>query len=109
MTATTLEYLEQMDRLVGTAKVVALETEPDGKLGLILDRTIFYPQGGGQPSDRGLIAGRSFRFAVESVQFSDGTVHHIGVLQEGHPAPGDEASLHVDENRRDCNSRLQSG
>ena len=30
----------------------------DGRAGLVLDRTFFYPGGGGQPGDRGLIAGQ---------------------------------------------------
>jgi Ser-tRNA(Ala) deacylase AlaX len=38
------------------AKIEALmKTEKDNEVAVILDRTIFHPQGGGQPSDEGVI------------------------------------------------------
>ena len=38
------------------AKVLHFEkTEKENELAVILDRTIFHPQGGGQPADEGFI------------------------------------------------------
>lgn len=44
-------YLRELD-----AEVIS-QTEHDGKYNLILDQTIFYPSGGGQPCDLGFIDG----------------------------------------------------
>jgi len=44
---------------------------------LILDSTIFHPQGGGQPADTGVItiaADSSFKFIVQDVRSKDGIV-----------------------------------
>lgn len=48
----------------------------DGRMALILDSTVFHPQGGGQPSDTGLIefAGSDFKFSVQDVRSKDGIV-----------------------------------
>ena len=55
------------------ARVVTLDG-PDDAPFVVLDRTVFYPGGGGQPSDRGLILrasdGRSW--AVRSARKSAG-------------------------------------
>jgi alanyl-tRNA synthetase len=46
-----------------------------------LDRTIFYPEGGGQPSDQGEMMGPSGKFRVEQVRTTpDGRIVHQGKL-----------------------------
>jgi alanyl-tRNA synthetase len=44
-----------------------------GKPAVVLDETIFYPEGGGQSADRGTING----IALSDVQEEDGVVYHI--------------------------------
>ncbi len=109
MNTAILDYLEDMYRLAGNAKLLEVKTSPDGKTILILDRTIFYPQGGGQASDMGSIQASGFHFAVQSVTYADGTVLHIGAVLEGQPPVGSDVILAVDGARRHFNSCLQSG
>src|SRR5947209_4006926 len=109
MTATTLEYLENMYRLTGNAKLLEGKISPDGKTILILDRTIFYPQGGGQACDTGVIQAPGFRFVVQSVTYAEGVVLHMGTVLEGQPSVGSDLVLTIDEARRRFNSRLQTG
>lgn len=45
----------------------------EGRPALILERTAFYPEGGGQPADRGMIEG----VEVVDVQESEGVILHI--------------------------------
>ena len=55
--------------------------EKDGKYHVILNATAFYPEGGGQPADKGRID----NIPVVDVQYIDGELCHImeSPLEEG--------------------------
>ena len=85
------------------AVVVATDVSGDGHPLVVLDRTVFYPGGGGQPSDRGLIVraadGRSW--AVRSAAKVGGEiVHELEIDEQGPPAVGDQLSIDLDWARR---------
>jgi alanyl-tRNA synthetase len=63
-------YYNEPSPMVFSARVVGVEGE-DGRE-LVLDRTGFYPEGGGQPADRGTIEG----IAVSDVSKRDGVIYH---------------------------------
>ena len=78
-----------------------------GKPSLILARTAFYPEAGGQMADRGTLAGR----AVLDVQVDDaGRVHH---LLDGDPAtlpgPGTLVAGEIEPLRRRAHMALHTG
>lgn len=104
---TTLLYLEQMDILSSEATVQDV-LEEEGKQVVILDQTILYPQGGGQPYDTGTIESESGKFAVEQVRFVEGIVKHIGTFTEKSFQKGEKVNLSVNPERRLLNSRLHS-
>ena len=54
-----------------TARVLSCEKSKSG-WAVVLDRTAFYPEGGGQPADHGVLGG----VAVTDVQERDGVVCH---------------------------------
>ncbi|WOL02867.1 hypothetical protein Cni_G11586 [Canna indica] len=114
--ATKLAYFDDMWTVESTATLLSqLQTE-DGRIALILDATIFYPQGGGQPADTGFITGAAsgFKFVVEDVKLKDGLVYHYGAFENPQddcfciPKMGEKLSLRVNLQRRDFNSRLHS-
>jgi Ser-tRNA(Ala) deacylase AlaX len=109
MAETILEYLQDMYRYTGPANVLEVRDIQNGRGTLVLDKTIFYPQGGGQACDTGLIESATFHFVVESVTYSAGIVLHSGNIRAGQPTPGSEVTLTVDRARRHYNSCLQSG
>lgn len=77
---TKQKYYSDPYTIESTAKI--LSVEPQDKLtNVILDQTIFYPEGGGQPSDRGTIGNAK----VEYVRMQNGEVIHqvIGEVQMG--------------------------
>jgi Ser-tRNA(Ala) deacylase AlaX len=107
-TTTALTYLDDPYQLTLSATVLDIETREDGLVSLILDQTVFYPQGGGQPYDLGVISTADATFEVQQVRFTpDGFVHHIGASSDGFKA-GDAVELQVDEERRMLHCRLHT-
>lgn len=107
MTPTKLLYLEDFHLLACEANVEAV-LEENGKMIVILDQTVFYPQGGGQPYDTGKITAGENVFMVEEVRFVEGIVRHIGHFESGRFEVGDHVTCAVDPERRNLHTRLHS-
>lgn len=76
---------------------------------VILDRTPFYAEGGGQQGDAGQLTGSAGAvFEVGDTQKSGGFFLHIGELKSGALKVGDEVSAHIDEERRQGLTRHHS-
>ena len=68
---------------------------------VLLDRTPFYAESGGQVGDTGQLAASGVRFDVRDTQKLAGQFHaHVGALAEGGLAVGDHVSGMVDGGRR---------
>jgi alanyl-tRNA synthetase len=79
-------------RVLGVADV-------EGQTQLVLDRTPFYAEGGGQIGDRGTISGEGWSLAVADTQQIGDAIVHLGIAS-GTPHAGNEARAEVDEARR---------
>ena len=97
------------DRLLDSATVVALFSDGEsteslaaGEAGMvILDRTPFYAESGGQAGDAGLLRSGAAEFAVADTRKQAGTVFaHIGELKQGELRVGDTVNAEVDCQRR---------
>lgn len=66
---------------------------------LVLDRTPFYAESGGQTGDQGVIEAPGFRFRVDDTQKTGDFIVHYGELEEGAELPG-QACARVDYRRR---------
>ena len=87
---TKLWYYEEGAPFDFTAKVVKVF---EGKY-VVLDRTCFYPRGGGQEPDRGTIGGAK---VLDIEKYGDVVIHRV----EGRaPRPGARVECHVDQRRR---------
>lgn len=70
--------------------------------GVLLDKTNFYAEQGGQIYDTGYLVkadDESVEFSVKNVQVRGGYILHIGTI-EGNLKKGDKVSLHIDSSRR---------
>jgi misacylated tRNA(Ala) deacylase len=79
--------------------------------GICLDRTIFYPMGGGQPGDSGTLLGFDGTETPIADTFKDReTGDHLHVPSEGAPLPavGDKVTLRIDWDRRYRLMRMHS-
>ncbi len=82
----------------------------DGQ-GVILDRTIFYPMGGGQPGDQGFIevaGGATIEIVDTRRGANDGEILHIASLGAELPNEGEDVQLTVDWPRRYRLMRMHS-
>ncbi|MCX8207017.1 MAG: alanine--tRNA ligase [Methanothrix sp.] len=70
---------------------------------VVLDRTLFYPEGGGQPADHGVLERGGQIFNVTDVQMIEGVVLHR-VEPEG-LLPGDRVTGRIDMRRRMAHAR----
>jgi Ser-tRNA(Ala) deacylase AlaX len=107
MPSTTLQYLEDFSILEAPATIMELFLE-NNRYVLLLDQTIFYPQGGGQPYDKGTIENSHGLFIVDEVRFVEGIVKHFGTFNHGNFHAGDTVLCQVDHNRRSLHNRLHS-
>jgi len=84
----------------GTVVSVEPPSTDAGGAGVILDRTVFYPGGGGQPADQGHLRAGDRAWQVRAARKSgDDIVHELepGVAP---PAPGDRVTAEIDWDRR---------
>jgi Ser-tRNA(Ala) deacylase AlaX len=109
--ATQLLYLEDFDVCACSATVTGVATTEDGRVDITLDQTCFYPRGGGQDWDYGMITGNdgSAELTVNEVRLDEtGIVHHYGTYAKGALKAGDSVNCTVDVDRRSTNTRLHS-
>ncbi len=95
MSITERLYYTDSHLLEFEAHVVEVTERVSGWTGVTLDRTAFYPTGGGQPSDTGTLNGAQ---VVECIDRQDGGVLHL--VQGRIPNIGEIVRGHVDWPRR---------
>ena len=88
-------------------KVDTLSTEETGVV--VLDRSPFYAESGGQVGDRGVLRAGPVCFEVTDTQQQGSTLLHTGVLTEGELEVGTRVSAQVDADRRGATVRNHSG
>lgn len=71
---------------------------------VVLDRTPFYAEGGGQVGDRGTLVGEDFQIDVDDVVSLRGISLHRGAVIEGEALPG-PVTARVDEAARNATAR----
>ena len=77
-------------------------------VGVILDRTPFYAEAGGQVGDVGTISAGAMRFRVTDAQKEGGLTVHLGRLEAGVLTAGETVRAAVDADRRAAIRRAHS-
>ena len=92
-------YLQECD-----ASVVA-----SGDDWVALDRTVFYPLGGGQPGDTGTLSWTGGSTAIIDTRYgSDGAIHHITAAGAALPEVGTSVQIALDWDRRYRHMRMHT-
>lgn len=103
---TELIYLTDSYQKEAKARVVSV-VQKGNTWEVVLDQTLLYPQGGGQPSDKGEITGPNGKAHVKHVRLVGDTAVHECSL-EGTLRVGDEVSCVLDWDTRYRNMRVHS-
>ncbi|MBR6791053.1 MAG: alanine--tRNA ligase, partial [Oscillospiraceae bacterium] len=97
------------------AKIIAILTEEasvdsvsEGDCTIVLDRTPFYGEGGGQVGDRGTIYADGKMLTVYGTQKTDGVYIHLCTIAEGTFSVGDTVIADISDVRRKAIARNHS-
>ena len=92
------------------AKIVELVSLSDGKaqekikknqeVVVILDKTSFYAESGGQVGDTGVLIGNKFEFEIKDTQKIGDHVGHVGSLSKGSASKGDSVVAKINQQAR---------
>ena len=82
------------------ARAIKIAKMENGETGVVLDRTAFYPGGGGQPSDTGLIENDSMQARVVKLRRHGEIIIHFVDEVAGEIMEGDNVKGVIDWNRR---------
>src|SRR5881409_381882 len=95
MSSTERLYYHDSRLLAFDAIVVGLNERDDGRVAVTLDRTAFYPTGGGQPNDTGMLGEAR---VVDCIDDDSEGVSHI--IRGAAPQIGDTVHGKIDRLRR---------
>jgi misacylated tRNA(Ala) deacylase len=93
-------YLQETD-----AEVVAVRED-----GIVLDRTVFYARGGGQPGDSGVLklpSGESIE-VMDTVKGEGDEILHLVSAESSLPQPGDRVQAQIDWQKRHLHMRMHT-
>ena len=95
-------YLKEME-----TEVLDVLPEGEDRYRLILDKTVFYPMGGGQTTDQGKLEGNHWSGEVYQVINRDGEIWHF-VKASNPPSIGMKVHGNINWDRRYKNMKLHS-
>ncbi|MBU0569556.1 alanyl-tRNA editing protein, partial [Patescibacteria group bacterium] len=100
-------YYENPNKKELGCKILSIK-QKDNLFNIILDQTIFYPEGGGQPSDRGTLEGKQGSAKIKFIRLIDGEIVHQAQIQ-GDLKKGDNVKTTLDWNWRYKHMRIHTG
>jgi len=95
-------YLKEMD-----AEILEVLPEGENRYRVVLDKTVFYPMGGGQATDQGTLTGETWSGEVYQVLNKDGEIWHF-VKANNVPTLGMKVHGVINWERRYKNMKLHS-
>ena len=99
VTESVVKFIVQDNKLVENAQM-------DDEVAVVLDRTPFYAESGGQIGDTGVITGDNFKMVVaDCKKTSDGKFLHVGRIESGMVQLGDRVIAKIDIEKRKCTAR----
>lgn len=100
-------YLEDSYAKEVDSQILEVQSEGNNRWRVLLEKTVFYPMGGGQPTDQGTLKSTDWEGKVYQVMMKDGEIwHYIESSQE--PSVGLQVHGVINWDRRFQNMRVHS-
>ncbi len=80
----------------------------EGDCTVVLDKTVFYGEGGGQVGDIGTLTGKNVTLTVNDTKKTDGVYLHLATVTGGVLRVGDAVCARIDEEKRLATARNHS-
>jgi misacylated tRNA(Ala) deacylase len=93
------KLLYQTDSYMQSFEATVIDVDENNH-GVILDQTAFYPGGGGQPADQGILKSGDVHFPVSSVRNIAGKIVHQISNESPLPLPGTQLQAQINWERR---------
>ena len=104
---TKLIYIDNPD-LFQTSTTVRYAATDNKGFYVVLEQSLFYPQGGGQPADCGTLSAEDALYDVYDVRYVDDEVRHYITPCSPHNLVNKSVTVVVDEKRRKLNTRYHT-
>ena len=104
----------KVDEIATDSKIVAMwkngklvdEVQDGDEVGIILQATPFYAEGGGQVGDAGEFLGELCKIRIDNAKkLPDGTVYHEAYVEEGQIKNGEKVKIIVDRDKKLSSAR----
>jgi misacylated tRNA(Ala) deacylase len=100
------DNLFREDSYLRECDAVVVATDDDA---IVLDRTVFYPMGGGQPGDTGALAWEGGSVAIIDTRYGEGNdICHVVAAGAAKPAVGTSVTASLDWDRRYLHMRMHT-
>jgi alanyl-tRNA synthetase len=99
-----LQLTAKIEAVLMAGKSVEM-AEAGSQVRIILDRTPFYAESGGQIGDKGYLSGDNLLIRIEDVQKESSFFIHYGTVERGNLSVGDSLKATID---RACRRRVQA-
>ncbi|MCA9372288.1 alanyl-tRNA editing protein [Candidatus Woesebacteria bacterium] len=97
-------YLDDSYQKTMEARVQEVVQEPNGDYRVRLDQTVFYPMGGGQATDQGMLSSDGLSAQIYQVMMKDGDIWHYLKTQTA-PHVGTKVTGEINWDRRYTNMK----
>lgn len=104
---TELMYIEHPDLFEVAAQITQHGCDAKGMY-LVLNQSLFYPQGGGQSADQGKIITANACYEIFDVRNVDGEIRHYTIGNSTPIHPVDAVTIKIDKERRVLNSKYHT-
>lgn len=99
-------YFEDTYKFTDSARMTKASKDEQGNF-IVLDQTIFYPQGGGQPSDQGIFQIGDTSIPIHSIKSIDQEIRHY-THQDARDFLGQKGLCILDQEKRLLHARLHT-
>ena len=102
ITMTNLLYIQSTDQVTCNTHIRGVNSDENGNAFIILDDTNFYPQGGGQPSDKGILTIGGKTSVIKKAAFTPGgeVRHYVDTITAASLKKGQQVSITIDSEAR---------